>query len=782
MKKYITLIAIFLVAIGLKSQTFTMTGSSASFFNSGKVTFTSDDGQFRTDADSDGNIANSGTISFRGAKGDGIYFSNTLGGDGTGAAGFTSDVRLTGWIYFSNTTGGNQTVQSRYYSNLGMENAATKVYVSNGSLAPTFVSGTYNVVSGSGSRDYSNNSTTFVYDGDSEQAVFAENTAGTSGKYYNLAFQNAGTKRVQAGDLVQVENEVRTEASATGGVTVNGEMWAENDFVLEQNSGQFLVDASTANASLTFGAGTGTIDGDLILDVSGVGGEEATAYTSGGGAVNINSTGSLALTSGTFNVANGPLNVNASSSMTLEGTGYLNVGASQTFYVAGNVNNQLAADGTSARNNTIYDDASFAVFEDVDVEETDENFPYGNLEVRATSGTMTIENGSSDKVFLSNNLAVNANSLNLLPNSSTLTMLDETATPAYDVATTEVVGMMARRTGGGSATLTFNNSEMKVNIGSGSGSVSEIALDSRPGTGNSDYEEARDVNRTVDMYHTSTGDFVAQMRFAYLDSEAPTTPTNEEDLRFREDQGGGTTEKVSTGFAPVRDATANPGLRWVQLDGLRRSGDNSGPTVFAQVDNGGTLFLRGGPTTFISINSGRWSNPDTWDEGEQPGYRDEAVVRHTVHIGYERQIDNDFSTNENVKLGNQRAGNTTADGIASRILIDGAYGDLSTTPSELATLLVGDNRTVALFPDPDGAESFDNPAGSLTLNPLQGTYTTTDLKDGNPNGITDNSVNTALEYNKGVVIFAGSTFVIYSGSMNNNYIDVDEGAELRITE
>lgn len=775
MKKYITLIAIFLVAIGLKSQTFTMTGSSASFFNSGKVTFTSDDGQFRTDADSDGNIANSGTISFRGAKGDGIYFSNTLGGDGTGAAGFTSDVRLTGWIYFSSTTG-NQTVQSRYYSNLGLENAATKVYVSNGSLAPTFVSGTYNVVSGSGSRDYSNNSTTFVYDGATEQAVFAENTAGTSGKYYNLAFQNAGTKRVQAGDLVQVENEVRTESSATGGVTVNGEMWAENDFVLEQNSGQFLVDGTTTNASLTFGAGTGTIDGDLILDVSGVGGE-ATAYTSAGGQVDVNATGSLALTSGTFNVANGPLNINASSSMTLANTGYLNVGASQTFYVAGNVNNQLAADGTSARNNTIYDDASFAVFEDVDVEETDENFPYGNLEVRATSGTMTIENGSSDKVFLSNNLAVNANSLNLLPNSSTLTMLDETATPAYDVATTEVVGMMARRTGGGSATLTFNNSEMKVNIGSGSGSVSEIALDSRPGNTNSDYETTKDVQRTVDMYHTSTGNFVAQMRYAYLDTEATLLGNNEDDLRFREDLGGGTTEKVSTGKSPVRDATATPGLRWVELDGLRRSGDGSGLTVFSEVGNPGSLFLRGGPTTFISINSGRWSNPDTWDEGEQPGFRDEAVVRHTVHIGYERSIDA-FTTNENVKLNTQRAGETMSTGIASRIIVDGAYGDLSTTPSEDATLLVGNNVNVQLFYDTDPG-AFDNP-GSLTLNPIQGAYTTAGITGGLTPEVGNTVTNGGVEYNKGVVIFAGSTFVIYNGSMNNNYIEVDENANFNV--
>lgn len=779
MKFYITLLMM-VFAVSLKSQTFTMTGSSSTFVNNGKITFTSDNGQFQTDTDSDANIANSGTISFEGARADGIYFSNTVGADAAGAAGLTSDVRLSGWIYYSNTVGsGTQTVQSRYYTSLGVENAATKAYVSNGTLAPVYVSGTYNVVSGSGTRNYDGNSTTFVYDGNSEQVVFAENIAGTSGRYYNLAFQGTGTKRVSDGTTVQAQNEIRTEASASGGVTVNGNMWAENNFIIEDGAGQFLVDGNTSDASLTFGSGTATIDGDLIIETSGVGGSSV-AYTDGGGVVNVNSTGSLAVNSGTFFVEDGPLNINASASMSMNATGFLDVASSNTFYVAGNVNNQVAANGTNGRNNTVYADDSWAIFEDVDVEETDESYPYGNLEVRATSGTMTVENGASDRVFLSNNLAVNTNSLNLLPNSSTLTMLDETASPSYDVATAEVVGMMARRTNGTSNTLTYNNSQMLFNISAGSGSVSEVALDSRPGNQNSDYDAARDVQRTVDLYYQATDNFVAQMRFSYLDTEAPSSTINEVDLKFREDQGSGTTEKVSTGSQVTRDATADPGLRWVQLDGIRRSGDGGGLTDLAEVDNPGTLFLRGGPTTYISINRGRWSNPNTWDEGEQPGYRDEAVVRHTVHIGYERDSDN-FTISENDRLTAQGSGQTMSTGLVSRILIDGAYGDFSGSPSNEATLLTGNNVTVRLYND-TSAGAIER-TGYLDIEAKQGADAGLDITNGTSTGTTaTGGSNPSVDFNKGFVVFAGSTFIIYNGTLNNNTMEIDENAEFNVID
>lgn len=771
MKHIISIIAIILIAGALKAQTFTMTGSSSTFTNTGKITFTQDNGQFQTDTDSDGNIANSGTISFEGNRGDGIYFSNTLGGDIAGSAGFTNDKRITGWVYFSSGAG-NQIVQSRYFTNLGLENAAAKDYVSNGSLAPTYVSGTYNVVSGSGTRDYSTNSTTFVYDGDSEQIVFAENVAGTSGRYFNLAFQGDGLKRITADELVQIQNEVRTEASATGGVTLNGNMWSENDFIIETNAGEFLVDGAADNASLTFGGGTSTIDGVLIVESSNVGGS-AVAYTSSGGEVDVN--GTLGLNSGTFFVANGPLNLNTSSSVTFQSNGFLDVASSQTFYVATNIDNQVVADGTSARNNTVFADDSWAIFEDVNIEETDENYPYGNLESRGTSASISIEDGATDKVFLSNNLAVVGNSLNLLPNSSTLTMLDVDATPSYDAPANEVVGMMARRTNGSSNTLTFNNSQMLFAVSGGSGSVSEIALDSRPGNINSDFEQEKDIRRTVDLNYVATGNFVGQMRYSYLPSESTDLAgTNEEDLRFREDLGGENTEKVSTGNALTRDF-ADANLRYVEIDGIRRSGDGTGQTILAEVGNPGTLFLRGGPTTFISINSGRWSNPNTWDEGEQPGYRDEAVVRHTVHIGYQRTIDNN-GNDENTKLNEQRAGETMATGIASRIIIDGAYGDYSTTPSEEATLLVGNDVDVLVAQDATPGAFEDS--GKLEIRAKQGTDTDGTITDGTNVGVTVTNGNE--EYNKGLVVFAGSLFRILNGTVVENTVE-NEG-EIEIGE
>jgi hypothetical protein len=41
-----------------------------------------------------------------------------------------------------------------------------------------------------------------------------------------------------------------------------------------------------------------------------------------------------------------------------------------------------------------------------------------------------------------------------------------------------------------------------------------------------------------------------------------------------------------------------------------------------------------------SIAHGRWSNPATWDEFREPNPNDTVVVRHTVHVGYERAVDN----------------------------------------------------------------------------------------------------------------------------------------------
>jgi hypothetical protein len=48
------------------------------------------------------------------------------------------------------------------------------------------------------------------------------------------------------------------------------------------------------------------------------------------------------------------------------------------------------------------------------------------------------------------------------------------------------------------------------------------------------------------------------------------------------------------------------------------------------------LILRAGPGVVASINPGRWSNPATWDTGEQPLAFDSVLVRHNVWAGFVR--------------------------------------------------------------------------------------------------------------------------------------------------
>ena len=127
----LTVALVFLLSsVTALGQTFTMTGSSASFVNLGNMVFTSDDGQFQTDQNSVGNVDNSsGTISFEGQKADATYFSTTLGGDGTGSLGFDSNTRVTGWVSYSSDAGGTQQVQNRYYSSMEADGSSSKEFI-----------------------------------------------------------------------------------------------------------------------------------------------------------------------------------------------------------------------------------------------------------------------------------------------------------------------------------------------------------------------------------------------------------------------------------------------------------------------------------------------------------------------------------------------------------------------------------------------------------------------------------------------------------------------------
>jgi len=114
--------------------------------------------------------------------------------------------------------------------------------------------------------------------------------------------------------------------------------------------------------------------------------------------------------------------------------------------------------------------------------------------------------------------------------------------------------------------------------------------------------------------------------------------------RFRKYTAGGASKKLATGFNPDRHPAFDvDNFAYAGIQGIVT--DPSASVTAAIIDNDGStygneVFLRGGPTWFITVACGRWSNGATWDEGVQPGPNDLCLVRHTVHAGFERASDN----------------------------------------------------------------------------------------------------------------------------------------------
>lgn len=206
----------------------------------------------------------------------------------------------------------------------------------------------------------------------------------------------------------------------------------------------------------------------------------------------------------------------------------------------------------------------------------------------------------------------------------------------------------------------------------------------------------------------------------------------------------------------------------IYLRGIVQDGDGTAQTgQLAEIAQGGVLFLRGGPAIYITVNSGRWSNPDTWDEGEQPGPDDMAVVRHTVHAGYVRQNDN-FATDENVRLDQINTGQTTEDAFVGKVLVDDTYAfDNPADYTGIATLMLGGDKTYQMNPnDTDmvdvgwGQYEFTNPGG-FELEASSAPFTNLEQSEAN-------SGTTANDVTNGLVIFAGATLIVDGNASSND--------------
>lgn len=757
MKRLFLLIALAALPAIINAQTFTMTGSSASFYNAGTFTLVNDIGKFRTDADAVGNVDNSGTIEFRGTDN---QFTDvaTEDPDGAGALGAADDRRITGEVFYHDLDPNNENnVQNRYYTNLRAGGVA------NGELNfpdAVYVGASY-FITGDAARDYDVNSNSFVYDGSSgTQTIAGEDQTLARNGYHGLYFTNGALKRLDAGETARAADNIEMAASASGGVTVNGTMIATNNFNIFDSGAEFFVNSvGTENASLSFGGGTTNIDGELVVEETGTG--SAQVFT-GTDVATVNSNGSVVVNSGTFNATGngGDLTLaGGGSSFTVADAGNITVGASRTFTINGGgfVNGEATV---ANRNNMNFDDASYVVYNNGgDVVNTNETNGYGSLVLQGTA--QSSENANST-IYVSEDFAVLDNDFTLATGantSGTLYMTDDTGIASY-TNDTELIGTMARTVSGSSSTLTFNNEYTTVDfLNGGIGTNTEIAIDTRPSADTdytgaliTDFDAATDVDRSLRVYNNGTG-ATMNIAYGYRESEID-DPTLDNTLRFREDIGGNESEKVSTGEIYSRDIDG-PNWNSVYLRGIVQEGDNSAPTgQLAQIAEGGVLFLRGGPAVYISVNSGRWSNPDTWDEGEQPGPEDMAVVRHTVHAGYNRPDVDGIQPDEDTRLAT--FGESTNTAFIGKIILDETYAGIAAT--EAATLILGGDKTYQTNPsDTDldaagwGEGEFAN-AGGIEI---EGTNNFTTLPvdqaetEGNGN-----------DYNNGMVIFAGATLFI----------------------
>lgn len=568
--------------------------------------------QFRNYAPTTTNIVNNGVIDVP------LNVNGDAFADGTGnvagatALGSTAPLRVPGTVRYSFATTGTQTVQGRYYNNLDLANAGQKGYNNN----TVYVSGAYTAAGGD--RDYGTSN--FIYDGTVAQTILGEDgTTSNINRYYNLNTQNAGGKTVANATEVRVSNAFTMEASNTATLTINGTLRSEGGTTQQAGAGTIAVDGATALLNLGSTTATFSATNNVALNNGGTLNTDVGAATFAGAST---------VNDGLFNVAGtGLVTVDATGTLTLANaaSAIITVAAGSQMDVAGTFANNFAA-----RTNMNFNDLSTVRYtgSGQTIVSTVTSNPYGNLIVTNASKTV------AGNIFVSNNFGAYDNNLPMA--NDTLFMTDPTAAANYGSGI-EVVGRMNRTIASTAAALTFNNEATILTMTSGPVPAS-MTFDVRPGTAPNQYDNTTDVNRKITIGYPTTG-WRAQIRAGYKTSDIPgswAATTNESNLRFYE-AAPTVAEKLGTGSAYNRNTTATlPAMRYLELANIQATTGAVDAIADGYFASGNDLLLRGGPTTFYTVNNGRWSNPNTWDEGVQPSASDNTVINHTVHVGYRR--------------------------------------------------------------------------------------------------------------------------------------------------
>jgi hypothetical protein len=575
----------------------TSTGVINNATSTARIRFTSNTGQFRNAQSNIANIINNGWFIFEGT--DNQFTDGTGNASGSTALGVACNFRVPGNMRYT-ASAGTQNVQARYYTNLEMDGPSAKAIPD-----AVYVSGTYTAAGGN--RTYSG---TFYYDGTGNQTIFAETaTSGSVNRYNNLAIMTGSgacavgtsTKTIADNQTISLMGDFSSAAGTT--LALEGQLFAVN---------------ATANGPITINDPTpGTTFAEL--------------RTTGTATYAANVT----VTAGLFNVAGGTATVQSGVTLSLANStnAQLQLGGGTTLDIAGVLQNSLPA-----RTNWTFDGTSTIRFTSTaagqTIPYTVATNPYGN--VYTSGGTKSTESGGD--VVMAGNLTVESDNITVA-STRVWNMTNASATVTYSGAgaNSEIVGQMQRAISG-TGPYTFNNDKTQVTFTAGT-LPTTMTLAVFPLTNPNNYDNTKDVQRKVTVSWSGSNNWTATFRVGYKESEIP-SGVDQSSLRFYESPTSGTPEKVSTGNPYNRSAAAGANLGYIELAGIQGTAA-AVPNGFRYITSGNDLLLRGGPSVFYAIRSGRWSNPNTWDEGAEPSPSDEVVIDgFTVHAGYVRTIDN----------------------------------------------------------------------------------------------------------------------------------------------
>lgn len=517
-----------------------------------------------------------------------------------------------------------QPVQGLYYNFLVLSGAAktmaADVYVV-GSKCTTPLNGytnlsTYPYYYNGATVDYAGN--TFHYAGDADQNIYAIDN------FLNLDFSGTGKKVILKTDAVTLTGALTSTATTPSEINIAG--------------------------GLTLGLLASTLNGKVVIDrgESGV----AAVLNLGDGALTLN--GVIDVTNGSIisGTTDGLLTIGATGALTLNtASSVLNIGDGRVLDIKGSATN--IADGT----NLLFECTSTVKYSSTVAGQiimptlysalNADKHMYGNLELSGEAKvggfvSAYAADKSNINICTSFKLADGDLTMNVTGPVTGYVYLDKVASDnvtygATGTGTEEVIGGFRRKLNGAANDGTqyvYNNAKTSVAFPAADGIVPTTVggyyqLDVKKGTSPSMYESTTDVKRKITVSYTYTGMSYA-LRAGYYTSELASAVTNEPILKFFEATSSAIEKVAGSGY----DRTDIPGtgMHSLTMKGIIDGSDPVEGTIEKVIANNNDLVLRAS-NSMISVKNGRWSNPNTWDDGRTPTSDDNVEIRTVVYAG-----------------------------------------------------------------------------------------------------------------------------------------------------